>query len=119
MRDRAEVAHARSAVRGRIGVHDLSPRAREGQPEAVALARAHSPLAAAARAQAAGAEKAAKAAGRLADPTLDLAIENWRPWADDFVASADLDVFAVVTQPLDLFTRGGRKAHQLDSEPTG
>lgn len=78
--------------------------------EAVALARAHSPLAAAARAQAEGAAKAAKAAGRLADPTLDLRLENWRPGADDFVASADLDVFAVVTQPLDLFTRGGRKA---------
>ena len=78
--------------------------------EAVALARAHSPLAAAARAQAEGAEKAAKAAGRLADPTLDLLVENWRPGADDFVASTDLDVFAVVTQPLDLFTRGGRKA---------
>ena len=78
--------------------------------EAVALARAHSPLAAAARAQAEGAEKAAKAAGRLADPTLNLAMENWRPWADDFVSSTDLDVFAVVTQPLDLFTRGGRKA---------
>ena len=78
--------------------------------EAVALARAHSPLAAAARAQAEGAEKAAKAAGRLADPTLDLRLENWRPGADDFVASTDLDVFAVVTQPLDLFTRGGRKA---------
>ena len=78
--------------------------------EAVTLARAHSPLAAAARAQAEGAERAAKAAGRLADPTLDLAMENWRPGADDFVASADLDVFAVVTQPLDLFTRSGRKA---------
>ena len=37
-------------------------------------------------------------------------MENWRPGADGFVASTDLDVFAVVTQPLDLFTRGGRKA---------
>ena len=45
--------------------------------EAVALARAHSPLAAAARAQAEGAEKAARAAGRLADPTLDLAMEKY------------------------------------------
>jgi cobalt-zinc-cadmium efflux system outer membrane protein len=78
--------------------------------EAVALARAHSPLAAAARAQAEGAEKAARVAGRLADPTLELTAENWRPWADDFVASTDLDAFAVVTQPLDLFTRSGRKA---------
>lgn len=78
--------------------------------EAVALARAHSPLAAAARAQAEGAERAAKVAGRLADPTLELTMENWRPGASDFVASTDLDVFAVVTQPLDLFTRGGRKA---------
>jgi outer membrane protein TolC len=78
--------------------------------EAVASARAHSPLAAAARAQAEGAAKAAKAAGRLADPTLELTMENWRPGASDFVASTDLDVFAVVTQPLDLFTRSGRKA---------
>src|SRR5512139_3153624 len=79
-------------------------------PEAVALARVHSPLAAAARAQAEGAAKAATLAGRLADPTLGLTAENWRPGADDFVASTDLDVFAVVTQPLDLFTRSGRKA---------
>src|SRR5512139_2900384 len=79
-------------------------------PEAVALARVHSPLAAAARVQAEGAEKAAKAAGRLGDPTLELTVENWRPGASDFVASADLDAFAVLTQPLDLFTRGGRKA---------
>jgi cobalt-zinc-cadmium efflux system outer membrane protein len=78
--------------------------------QAVALARAHSPLVAAAHVQAEGAERASKAAGRLADPTLDLSMENWRPWADDFAASTDLDVFAVVTQPLDLFTRGGRKA---------
>jgi cobalt-zinc-cadmium efflux system outer membrane protein len=78
--------------------------------EAVALARAHSPLAAAARAQADGATQAAKAAGRLADPMFELKAENWRPGADDFVASADLDVFAVLTQPLDLFTRSGRKA---------
>jgi cobalt-zinc-cadmium efflux system outer membrane protein len=78
--------------------------------EAVALARAHSPTAAAARAQAEGAERAAKVAGRLADPVLDVRMENWRPGAEGFVASTDLDVFAVVTQPLDLFTRSGRKA---------
>jgi len=78
--------------------------------EAVSLARQHSPLAAAARAKAEGAEKAAGAAGRLADPTLELTVENWRPGSEDFVASRDLDVFAVVTQPLDLFTRPGRKA---------
>ena len=78
--------------------------------EAVTFARAHSPLAAAARAQAEGAERAAKVAGRLADPQLELTMENWRPGASDFVASTDLDMFAVVTQPFDLFTRGGRKA---------
>jgi len=78
--------------------------------EAVRLARARSPLAEAARAQAEGAARSARAAGRLADPTLDLRLENWRPGASDFVASADADVFAVATQPLDLFTRGGRKA---------
>jgi cobalt-zinc-cadmium efflux system outer membrane protein len=78
--------------------------------EAVTLARAHSPLAAAARARAEGAEQAASAAGRLADPMLELVAENWRPGSEGFVASTDLDVFAVLTQPLDLFTRGGRKA---------
>lgn len=78
--------------------------------EAVALARAHSPIAAAARAQAEGAARAAKVAGRLGDPVLELTVENWRPGAEGFVASTDLDLFAVVTQPLDLFTRGGRKA---------
>jgi cobalt-zinc-cadmium efflux system outer membrane protein len=89
---------------------DAPPADRLTLPEAVALARAHSPLAAAARVQAEGADEAARVAGRLADPTLDLTVENWRPGASDFVASTDLDLFAVVTQPLDLFTRGGRKA---------
>jgi len=37
-------------------------------------------------------------------------MENWRPGAESFEASTDLDVFAVVTQPLDLFTRSGRRA---------
>jgi cobalt-zinc-cadmium efflux system outer membrane protein len=78
--------------------------------EAVRLARARSPIAEAARAQADGAARAARVAGRLADPTIDLRMENWRPGASDFVASADADVFAVATQPLDLFTRGGRRA---------
>ena len=85
----------------------------EGAPlglrEAVALARAHSPLAAAAAARAEGASRAADLAGRLADPTFDFAVENWRPWASDFDASGDLDVFAIAVQPLDLFTRSGRK----------
>jgi cobalt-zinc-cadmium efflux system outer membrane protein len=79
-------------------------------PEAVALARVRSPLAEAARARSEGAARAAGVAGRLADPLLDFAIENWRPRASDFDPSADLDIFAVVTQPLDLFTRSGRKA---------
>ena len=78
--------------------------------EAVSRARSHSPILKAALAQAEGASQAAKVAGRLADPFLELTLENWRPAADDFVASADLDAFAVVTQPLDLFTRSGRKA---------
>jgi cobalt-zinc-cadmium efflux system outer membrane protein len=78
--------------------------------EAVRLARARSLYADAARAQADGADRAARVAGRLADPTLDLRMENWRPGADDFVASTDADWFAVAVQPLDLFTRGGRKA---------
>jgi len=78
--------------------------------EALTLARARSPLTAAARARAEGAVNAAQVAGRLADPDLELAMENWRPGASDFDAGRDLDVFAVLVQPLDLFTRGGRKA---------
>jgi cobalt-zinc-cadmium efflux system outer membrane protein len=78
--------------------------------QALELARVRSPEAAAARAQAEAAARAARLAGRLADPTLELTAENWRPGADSFDASQDLDVFAVVTQPLDLFTRGGKKA---------
>jgi len=77
---------------------------------AVELARARSPVVGAARARAEGASRAADAAGRLADPVVDLAVENWRPGASDFLASTDLDVFAVATLPLDLFTRSGRKA---------
>jgi cobalt-zinc-cadmium efflux system outer membrane protein len=76
----------------------------------VALARARSPLAAAARAEAEGAARAAEVAGRLADPTLDFAVENLRPWASDFDAGSELDIFAVAVQPLDLFTRSGRRA---------
>jgi cobalt-zinc-cadmium efflux system outer membrane protein len=76
----------------------------------VDLARARSPIAAAARAQAEGAARAAEVAGTLADPILDLTVENWRPWASDFQPSSELDVFAVAAQPLDLFTRSGRKA---------
>jgi outer membrane protein TolC len=78
--------------------------------EAVALARVRSPSAAAARVQAEGAERAAQLAGRLPDPLFELKMENWRPGADDVSETTALDVFAVVSQPLDLFTRGGRKA---------
>jgi cobalt-zinc-cadmium efflux system outer membrane protein len=77
---------------------------------AVDLSRARSPIAAAARARLEGAERAAEVAGRLADPELQVTAENLRPWASDYVASTDMELLAVVTQPLDLFTRGGRKA---------
>ncbi len=76
---------------------------------AVDLARTRSPIAAAARVQAEGAARAADAAGRLADPLLSVTAENLRPWAEDYDASTDLELLAVVTQPLDLFTRSGRK----------
>jgi outer membrane protein TolC len=76
---------------------------------AVGLARARSPIAAAARVQVEGAARAAEAAGRLADPALQVIAENLRPWDEDYESSTDLEVIAVVTQPLDLFTRSGRK----------
>jgi cobalt-zinc-cadmium efflux system outer membrane protein len=78
--------------------------------DAVDLSRARSPITAAARARLEGAERAAQVAGRLADPELQVTAENLRPWASDYVASTDMELLAVVTQPLDLFTRGGRKA---------
>ena len=90
-----------------------APRPVLSLPQAVELARQHSPHVAAARAQAEGAAKAARLAGRLADPTLELRVENWRPGAADFVASSELDETAVLTQPLDLFTRRGRRAQAL------
>jgi outer membrane protein TolC len=76
---------------------------------AVDLSRARSPIAAAARARLEGAERSAQVAGRLADPDLQVTAENLRPWASDYVASTDMELLAVVTQPLDLFTRSGRK----------
>ena len=65
--------------------------------EAVRLARQSSPLAEAARAQAEGAVRAARVAGRLADPTFDLRVENWRPGTSSFVAGSETDTFVVAT----------------------
>lgn len=78
--------------------------------DAVDLARDRAPSVAAARVRAEGAQEAAEVAGRLADPILDFSVENWRPWGSSTDLAPDLDVFAVVVQPLDLFTRSGRKA---------
>lgn len=96
-------------------VADVPPAHPPGGPdlslrEAVSLAQASSPFAAAARARAEGADRVAELAGRLADPTVDFAVENLRPWVGDFDPGSELDIVAVVVQPLDLFTRSGRKA---------
>ena len=77
--------------------------------EALSRARAAAPLVVAERARAEALARAARAAGRFADPSLDLRVENWRG-GPGFDAGRDLDVFAVALQPLELSgTRGARK----------
>jgi cobalt-zinc-cadmium efflux system outer membrane protein len=79
-------------------------------PAALESVRTRSPRLAAARAQAEGAGEAARVAGRLADPTIDLSSENWR-FGDGFDAHQELDVFATWSQPLELSgVRGARGA---------
>ncbi len=71
--------------------------------------RRESPRLAAARALVEGAEAGARAAGRIADPTLDLLSENWR--GGDFDARTELDLTAAWVQPLEIWgTRSGRRA---------
>jgi cobalt-zinc-cadmium efflux system outer membrane protein len=77
--------------------------------EALSRSRAAAPLVVAERARAEALARAARVAGRFADPSLDLRVENWRG-GSDFDAGRDLDVFAVALQPLELSgTRGARK----------
>ncbi|MGE0443806.1 MAG: TolC family protein [Vicinamibacterales bacterium] len=72
---------------------------------AVAQARASSPRTVAAGHVVEGTREAFRTAGRLPNPLFELMTENWRPGAR--TSTPGLDVFAVVTQPLEL---GGKRA---------
>ncbi len=85
--------------------------------QAVATALANAPQRAAAVALAEGARAAARQAGRLPNPAIDVHAENivasgwhWRPPADPTLGPG-LDVFAVLAQPIELGgKRGARRA---------
>jgi cobalt-zinc-cadmium efflux system outer membrane protein len=72
---------------------------------AVTEARTSSPRRRGAVFVADGARDAARAAGRLPNPVFELRTENWSP--STRAASPALDVFAVITQPLEL---GGKRS---------
>ena len=75
--------------------------------DAIAQARRDSPLRVGAASLAVGAADAARLAGRLPNPLFDLRSENWSPSS---AVSLPLDIWALVTQPLEL---GGKRAARL------
>jgi outer membrane protein, heavy metal efflux system len=85
--------------------------------QAIATVLASAPQRASASALAESARAAAKQAGRLPNPVIDVHVENivasgwhWRPTADPTLAPG-LDVFAVLAQPIELGgKRGARRA---------
>jgi cobalt-zinc-cadmium efflux system outer membrane protein len=85
--------------------------------QAVTTVLANAPQRASASALAESARAAAKQAGRLPNPAIDVHVENivasgwhWRPPADPTLAPG-LDAFAVLTQPIELGgKRGARRA---------
>ena len=81
---------------------------------AVAEARTSSPRRAAAAHVAAGAREAVRSAGRLPNPILDLQTENWN--ASGRSASPELDMFALITQPLELGGKRGIRRQIAESE---
>jgi outer membrane protein, heavy metal efflux system len=84
-----------------------SPAAADPPPltikQAIALARARSPFRAGAAAVAEGTSEAARVAGRPLNPVVEFRTENWRPGAS---TSLPLDVWVVVSQPVEL---GGKR----------
>jgi cobalt-zinc-cadmium efflux system outer membrane protein len=76
--------------------------------QAVERARTHSPLRASAVEFANGAASAAKLAGRLSNPLLDVRVENLAPQS---ALAPDRDVFAVISQPIEL---GGKRGVRRD-----
>ncbi len=63
----------------------------------------------AARAREVAARASAQKARRLPNPTLELRAENWRR-SESFSAGEDLDIFATLTQPIEL---GGKRASRI------
>ena len=81
--------------------------------QAVAQARTASPLRDAAQSLALGSAEAARLAGRLLNPLLDVRVENATPFRD---ASLPLDVFAVLGQPIELAGKRGLRTDVADAE---
>jgi cobalt-zinc-cadmium efflux system outer membrane protein len=75
--------------------------------QAVAQARASSPLRGSAERLAEGTATAARLAGRLLNPVVDVRGENWTPGS---AAQLPLDVFAVVSQQVEL---GGKRPARM------
>lgn len=75
---------------------------------ALAQAKATSPLRGAADRLADGTAAAARLAGRALNPLIDVRGENWTPSS---AASVPVDVFATLSQPLEL---GGKRGTRLD-----
>lgn len=90
----------------------VANRTAAGEPltieRAMALALERSPSRSAAQATLSGAERAARAAGRLPNPALELRTENLRPNGG---SNPKIDYFAVLTMPVQL---GGKRAARRD-----
>lgn len=82
--------------------------------EAVTRARVASPARQAAELRASALAEAARWAGPLANPYFDLRGENWSPSGDPRLPGVDL--FAIVTQPIDVAGRRQRQREVAHSE---
>lgn len=88
--------------------------------DAIALAQRDAPAHIGAAAVASGASDAARLAGRLPNPLLDIRTENWSPSA---ASALPLDVWATISQPFELGgkrdIRRGLAAAERDSAAAG
>jgi outer membrane protein, heavy metal efflux system len=81
-------------------------------PIALDLANAQHPEIRAANAKAKGSEGLVRQAGLKPNPSITFQSENWRFSGNpSFVPAQDLDLFAFVTQPVEL---GGKRQHRID-----
>lgn len=84
--------------------------------EAIALAQRTSPVHTGAAAVALGAADAAKNAGRLLNPLLDVRTENWSP---SRAHSLPLDIWATISQPIEIGGKRGLRRGLAAAERDG